>query len=156
MASCRDNPIDLRPEDSARAQTPQPSMLASGSDGALNPFPDLIDIVAPLSRDLPPQPRAYEASDQALIEAVRDAGAVVFIGFKPEGAQRTRVSGIMPGIRKPDAMEWRTAIEARGVSIIQTFRNSATVVASIQPESAPDLASLPFVNFVEPVGGRTV
>jgi subtilisin family serine protease len=130
----------------------QASVLVE-ADGALEAFPELINFVPPVRVDLPTEPRSWEAGDQALIDAVRAEGGRVFIGFKPVAAERTRVSGIAPGIAKADALEWRSRVEAMGASIVQTFRNSATVVAVIDPESALDFSSLPFVNFVEPEVG---
>ena len=48
------------------------------------------------------------------------------------------------------ALSLRSQLSRMGLQILQSFRNSATVIARIEPELAPELRRAPFVNYVEP------
>jgi hypothetical protein len=147
VTACQDEPMPLAPVE------PRMTVLGQvGPDGRLEPFPELVEEVGPVAIVRPTTPPAYESGSAALVDAVRDAGGQVFIAFKPADAQRTRDTGIVPGISREEALRHRSAVEDLGVSIVQTYRTMAAVVAVIDPEMAPQLEALPFVDYVEPVG----
>jgi subtilisin family serine protease len=127
-----------------------------GEAGELERFPEFAEVIGPVPIDLPRTPRPYEESDEALVAAIVESEGEVFIGLKPATAVRSRVSGVVPGISRSEAMAGRADLEARGVEVLRTFRNIAAVVAFIEPEQAPQLKGLPFVDYVEPVGSVTV
>jgi subtilisin len=122
-------------------------------DGALPAFPELAYTILEVRFAPGALNSVAELSDVALVEAIRQAGGVAIIGLKPPAAQHTRVSRVLPGMSRTEALAGRQAIAARrGVELLRSFRYSSAVVARIPPDMAPDLRRLPFVNFVEPEG----
>lgn len=96
---------------------------------------------------------------QALVEAIRGAGGVALIGVKPEGAPRytERVTG-SPGasvatvfrVGENEMLAARRELRSAGAEVLRTFRSLPIVVAGVDPEQAPRLDSLPFVDYMEP------
>ncbi len=99
-----------------------------------------------------PPARAFDADDDALIDAIAATDGKVLIGFKPTGAVRSIHTGIVPGIDKSTALAGRAVVEAMGGEITRSYVNSATVAARIPPALGPELRQHPLINFVEPEG----
>jgi serine protease len=119
----------------------------------LDSFPEMVDTLPEFRIATVGHPLPQELSDQQLVTAVAHAGGQVMIGLKAAASPGSRVTGVVPGISRSTALGARSAIEAAGASIIRTYRYLAMVAAVIPPELAPRLRALPFVDFIEPVGG---
>lgn len=93
-----------------------------------------------------------DLSDAELIQQVRSAGGLAFVGFKPAAAVRTKASGVFPAMTRSAALSARARVLSRaGIKLVRSFATDATIVVEMAPEEAPLLRSLSEVNFVEPV-----
>ena len=119
------------------------------ADGELVSFPELVAVpevaVGALQGEY-----AERLDDRALVEAVRRTGGRVTIGFKPIGRAHTRVSGRIPAMSLSEALAARAQIRGRAIRLVRTFRTISDLVAEIDPEQAPAMRRLPFVNYLEP------
>ena len=77
----------------------------------------------------------------------------MFIGLKPAPAAPTLATGVVPAMTRAQVLEAHEIIEAQGVKIERSFASIPAVAATIVPEAAPQLRTLPIVNYIEP--GRT-
>lgn len=117
--------------------------------GAIPTFPELVDFVSSVvaTEGLPPA-----LTDQELVSAVAAANGSVFIALKSPGAQRTRETGRTPGISKAAYLEGQSELERLGVQVVRTYRSLAFFEARIDPETAPALRRLDFVDDVGAAG----
>lgn len=129
-----------------RASSPMQGVRA---DGELVPFPELGTVP---EVDVGALKLAYaeRLEDRALVEAVRRTGGRVTIGFKPAERAHTRESGRIPAMSRSEVLAAREQIRARAIRLVRTFRTISDVVAEIDPEQAPAIRRLPFVNYLEP------
>lgn len=63
---------------------------------AIPQFPELQDFIPAVEIGIPPEPRSFEVSDAALVDAVRATGGEIAIRVRPPGAQSSRVTGVIP------------------------------------------------------------
>lgn len=93
-----------------------------------------------------------DLSDAQLVQQVRLAGGLAFVGFKPAAAARTKATGVFPAMTRAAALSARARVFSRtGIKLVRSFATDATIVIEMAPEEAPLLRSLSEVNFVEPV-----
>ena len=144
VSGCDDPPLDIGGPVNA-------NYLNVPRDGKLPQFPEMRDQIPSVEIDLPPA-RAFDADDDALIDAIAATDGKVLIGFKPTGAVRSIHTGIVPGIDKSTASAGRAVVEAMGGEITRSYVNSATVAARIPPALGPELRQHSLINFVEPEG----
>ena len=97
----------------------------------------------------PLDPLPSQLTDAQLIDEVTRATGRVIIGIKPAGAPRSGETGVVPAIDRSTALAGRAEVAALGAQILMTFRHSSAVVATIAPNLAPVLRSLPTVDYVE-------
>lgn len=117
---------------------------------ALVALPELADTIRELRVDPIRHFATPPLSDADLIQAVRVSGGVVAIGLKRPTAAPTRSSGRFEAMSRAAALALRSELFRAGVTFIHTFRNSASVIARITPELAPQLRRMPIVNYLEP------
>lgn len=119
------------------------------ADGELVPFPEL-NTVPEVAVGALQQAYRERLDDRSLVDAVRRTGGRVSIGFKPADHAHTYESGRIPAMSRAQVMAAREQIQARAIRLLRTYRNISDVVAEIDPEQAPAIRRLPFVNYLEP------
>ena len=140
-------------ENSVELPTIPAPAVQSGVQGlasAVSQFPELADSVVEVRVDPVTAGLSASLTDAELIAAVRRSEGIVAVGFKPSNGRYTRESGVIPAMSRSAAMNARADIQQRGGTLLQTFRTSSSVVIRIAPELAPELRSLPYVNFLVP------
>ncbi len=130
----------------SRVSSPMQGVRA---DGELVPFPEVQDVPELAVGSLQDH-YAERLTDQALVEAVRRTGGRVTIGLKPVGRGHTRTTGRIPAMSRAEVLLARENIRERAIQLVRTFRSISDVVAEIDPEQAPAIRRLAFVNYLEP------
>lgn len=149
----------------------------AGCDAEQQPTAPQVDLARSLSSqdrardrpavviDLPAEPRALDTDDDALIEAIRDAGGRVFVAFKEPGdppvgetafiGLDSKRHGELGALSAETASRGQRFLEAQGVTITSVYETFGMVAAVIDPNSAPELRRHPLISFVEPIGVAT-
>jgi subtilisin family serine protease len=122
------------------------------SDGSVVTFQALADTITAVTIESPSTSLDARLTDPELVLAVARSGGQVFIGFKNPTDPPTRLSGRIPAMSRSQALIARAAAESLGARLVQTYKNSATIVAEIDPRLAPILRKHNQVSFIEPVG----
>ena len=142
LAACTDPHVATKPSDTTDlALRPRIESLIDG--------PELADTIVEVIVQPGAHWSAAAETDAELERSVANAGGVVAIGFKEPTHALSRLSGRFPAFSRARASELRTLAEQAGATILQTFRNSAAVIAKIDPAAASRLRRLPFVNYLE-------
>jgi len=126
---------------------------------------DALDFARELEVDWPDEPPVSEAEDEALIQAVRDAGGRVAIGFKEPGRSRLAETAAGPAGQRRARVRPVTAatleagrelVRSLGGVIVRPYRRLPFVYADVDPEVVAELRGHPLVDWVEPRGEATV
>lgn len=114
-----------------------------------------------LEIDWPDENALRYPDDASLIDAVRQTGGRVFIGFKEGSVAKianrpalTRSNGRKTKVRHAVSagtiMSGRNFVKSMGATVIIPFRHLPSVVAEIDPEIAPTILAHPLVDYIEP------
>lgn len=146
--ACTDGPTDT-------AVSTTSGRSSARSSGAGIPIPPIVDLrgdISDVRSDVPVSELPEVLTDQELVSQIRASGGLVFVGFKPTAALRTKVSGVFPGMSRGAALAARAQVLARkDVRLVRSFATDATIVVELPPETGPLLRSMGVVNFIEPV-----
>ncbi|GIW52497.1 MAG: hypothetical protein KatS3mg081_1852 [Gemmatimonadales bacterium] len=126
---------------------PEPSETAALSSNIL--ALDWLDIPA-ISVGLPPEPRPWDTSEDALISAVKEADGVVVVAFKEPASPRLLHTGVRAAVKAGTLAAGTKLLEALGARIIHRNRSIGAVRARIDPSLVPQLQSSPLVDYIEP------
>jgi len=108
-----------------------------------------VDVPA-VTIDLPAEPRPWDNSDEALVEAVRAANGLVSITFKEPGSPRALVTGRREAVGRASLQAGTALVTGLGGEILHELRFIGAVLARIDPAAASALRANPLVDFVEP------
>jgi len=136
VSGCLDQPTTPTPD------TPQQAWLSA--------IPTQARDVPAVEIDLPPEPRPWDTSDAALVDAVAAEDGVVIIGFKERNSERTLNTGRRDAIRAATIEEAERMVSQLDAEVIYKYRSFGAVAMRIEPERAPEIRRHPLVDYVEP------
>lgn len=119
----------------------------------MSELPGAPDSIKEARFDLSKHDRRPEADDSALVSQVRASGGRVAIGLRHPGSLRSRESGRYPAMSLMKLNQLVGMLETRGVTVEHRFRGLTAVLATIDAADAPRIRELPFVNYVNALGG---
>ncbi|MGD8240715.1 MAG: hypothetical protein PVH68_19350, partial [Armatimonadota bacterium] len=106
--------------------------------------------VPEMAVDLPPHPRPWDTDDAALVEAVRQAGGMVTIGFKEAGSAPLLATGRRAAVSAATITAATAVAGMHVLEILYEYRSIGAILARIDAEAAPRLRDHPLVDYVEP------
>lgn len=101
--------------------------------------------------DLPPEPRAWDTDDQALIEAIAAGESIAVIAIKEAESEHALDTGIRAAVSAEAVDEALDILDAeQGVEVFDLLENLGMVRVRMDPALAPALRQNPLVDFIEP------
>lgn len=124
-----------------------PSLSRQGADTtAAGGFAD----VPAVPVQLPPQPRAWDTDEQALIDAVASGEGYAIVAFKEPESARLKDTGLRAAVTGATVESGVRMVEGLGAEVTAYLRNMGAVVVRMTPALAPTLSRHPLVDYVEP------
>jgi hypothetical protein len=124
--------------------------------------------VAELIVDAPPEPRAWDQSDSALVEALGRSDHKAYVAFKRPGSQkfletqhlavqepwnpkRMVNKGVRAAIDVGTIRAGLALVEAKGGTASSYLNSIGVAIVTIDPGQGPELRASPLVDYVEPI-----
>jgi subtilisin family serine protease len=131
LAGCSEPPTNTSPPISARRDK--------------NPM----DVPA-VRMDLPPKPRAWDTSDDALVAAIAEESGHAVVAFKEPGSGRALTTGLRAAVSAGTVTAGLNRLRALGVQIVDFYDAMGAAHVTMPPSLAPVIRASPLVDYIEP------
>jgi subtilisin family serine protease len=100
--------------------------------------------------DRPPNPRAWDTSDAALVAAIESESGHAVIAFKEPGSGRALKTGLRAAVTAGTVTAGLNLLRARGVQVVDLYDAIGAAHVIMNPSLAPALRASPLVDYIEP------